>query len=80
MNIIEFNRKYKDYLEHKHYGLAINNEEVINYLDGQFQELIKVPGFKYTQIKVKFDSVRFYCIGIEQDKVTEIETKIKELL
>ena len=76
----EFNTKYKDYLEEGYYGLALRNSAVVDYLDEQFQELIKIPGFKYTQIKVKFDNVRFYCIGVESEKITEIENKIKELL
>lgn len=60
MTVEEFNIKYKDYLEEGHYGLDINNQEVIKYLDNIFIDLIKIPGFKYTQIKIKFSSIRFY--------------------
>jgi len=56
----EFNEKYKDFLEKGHYGLAIDNEEVVEYLDKKFQEFVKIPGFTYSQIKTKFNSVRFY--------------------
>lgn len=60
MTVEEFNIKYKDYLEEGHYGLDINDNFIINYLDNQFQQLIKIDGFKYTQIKLKFNSCRFY--------------------
>ena len=29
-------------------------------MDKVFQDLIKIPGFKYSQIKLKFSSCRFY--------------------
>ena len=73
----EFNEKYKDFLEERYYGLAIENEEVIKYLDEQFQDFIKIPGFKYFQIKTKFNSVRFYST-IENP--FEIEKNILEIL
>jgi hypothetical protein len=60
MTTEEFNEKYKDYLEDGHYGLDISYPSVIEYLDKIFQDLIKVPGFKYSQIKLKFNSSRFY--------------------
>ena len=56
----EFNEKYKEYLEEGHYGLAINTPSIIQYLDEIFQGLIKIPGFKYSQIKEKFSTSRFY--------------------
>lgn len=60
MTVNEFNEKYKDYLEEGHYGLDLNNPNIIKYLDEIFEGLIKIPGFKYTQIKEKFGSSRFY--------------------
>jgi hypothetical protein len=60
MTVSEFNEKYKEYLEERHYGLAIFTPSIIKYLDEMFQGLIKIPGFKYTQIKEKFGSGRFY--------------------
>jgi hypothetical protein len=60
MTTQEFNEKYKDYLEEGHYGLSISYPAVITYLDAMFKELIKIPGFEYSQIKIKFDSSRFY--------------------
>ena len=56
----EFNEKYKEYLEKGHYGLAINTPSIVQYLDEIFQGLIKIPGFKYSQIKEKFSTSRFY--------------------
>lgn len=56
----EFNEKYKDYLEEGHYGLDISYPSVVNYLDKLFMDLVKIPGFQYTQIKLKFNMARFY--------------------
>ena len=56
----EFNEKYEEYLEEGHYGLDINTPSIIRYLDEIFQGLIKIPGFKYSQIKEKFSTSRFY--------------------
>jgi hypothetical protein len=75
----EFNEKYKDFLEDGHYGLAINNDEFILWLDNKFQEFIKQPGFKYSQIKTKFGIGRFYCEGLSDEQIIEVETKITEL-
>jgi len=60
MTTEEFNEKYKDYLEEGHYGLDISYPSVIEYLDKVFQDLIKIPDFKYSQIKLKFNYSRFY--------------------
>ena len=60
MTASEFNEKYKGYLEEGHYGLDISTPSIIKYLDEMFQDLIKIPGFKYSQIKEKFNTSRFY--------------------
>ena len=60
MTVSEFNEKYKEYLEEGHYGLDISTPSIIKYLDEMFQDLIKIPGFKYSQIKEKFNTSRFY--------------------
>ncbi len=78
-NSEEFNEKYKDYLEEGHYGLDLDKQEVIDYLDKEFQEFIKIPGFKYSQIKSKFNSFRFYADNLPVGKESEIELKLKEL-
>ena len=79
MNRAEFNEKYKEYLEDRFSGLELSNEEVIEYLDKEFKELIKIPGFKYSQIKGKFNWFCFYCEGVSSEKRAEIENKIKEI-
>jgi hypothetical protein len=75
----EFNSKYKDYLEEGHYGLDLYKPEAIEYLDKEFEELIKIPGFKYSQIKSKFDWFCFYNEGVSREKTKEIEEKLKEI-
>ena len=79
MTSFEFNEKYKDFLEEGHYGLAINITEVVDYLDTKFQELIQVPGFKYSQINLKFNMSRFYCEPREIDSY-EVEKEIDRLV
>ncbi len=49
--INEFNRKYVDYLEEGDYGININVPAVIAYVDEIFKDLIKIEGFKYSQIE-----------------------------
>lgn len=86
MTCEEFNNKYKDYLEKDNYGLDIGYPSIINYLDGIFKELIKIPGFEYSQIKEKYGSSRFYTnLGEIMGKIgliidSEIEKKLNFLL
>ena len=75
----EFNEKYREFLEPGHYGLALDRPSVVEYLDNEFQELIKLPGFQYSQIKGKFNWFCFYCYGVERAKVEEIEARLKEM-
>ena len=56
----EFNEKYKDYLDDGHYGLDISIPSVVSYLDEIFEGMVKIPGFKYSQVKLKFNMCRFY--------------------
>ena len=56
----EFNDKYKDYLEEGHYGMDIDVPAVIAYVDEIFNDLTKIPGFKYQQIKTKYGLARVY--------------------
>lgn len=76
----EFNEKYKDYLEHGYYGLAFGNEEFINWLDDKFQEFIKQPEFKYSQIKAKYNTGRFYCDGLSYEQVKAVENIMQKLI
>ena len=72
----EFNLKSIDYLLNGHYGLGLDNPELIAWLDSKFEEFIKKPNFKYSQIKAKFGQGRFYCQGLTEEEVREVETKI----
>jgi len=81
MTVQQFNEKYKNFLEERHYGLDIHDEKVINYLDNLFEnELTKIPGFTYSQIKLKFSSSRFYATGLTPEKESEIESTINALV
>lgn len=77
--IEEFNEKYKDYLEEGHYGLDIDIEELIVKLDEKFQEYIKTPGFKYSQIKEKFGTARAYTT-LDAHQSSRLETMINFFL
>lgn len=60
MTAKEFNNKYSAHLEQGHYGLSIDHPRLTEYLDGIFESLINIPGFKYSQIKMKFYNACFY--------------------
>lgn len=79
MTVAEFNEKYKDYLEKGHYGLAIEHKEIVAKLDKIFEDCIKIPGFKYYQIKEKFGLVRVYTSLVPEANYN-IETIINKLL
>lgn len=79
MNSDNFNEKYKDYLADRFDGLMLDNEEVVKYLDEEFQELTKIDGFKYYQIKGKFNWFCFYADNLPAGKQSEIENRIKEI-
>ena len=79
MTTEEFNKKYKDYLADRFYGLYLSNEKVIEYLDNKFQDFITRPDFKYHQIKLKFGMARFYAEGISTDEMFEIEGEINKI-
>ena len=78
----EFNHKYVFYLADgfEKQGLEFEDEEVIKYLDDKFMELIKYPNFKYKQIKVKYNTVCFYAVGISQELIDDIEEQIYQIL
>lgn len=80
MKATEFNEKYKDFLEQGHYGLAIDLPVIVDFLDQIFNDLTKIPGFKYLQIKTKFGFARFYAKGISLDMTYIIEEKVNKIL
>lgn len=89
MTVEEFNDKYAAYLPNGWYGLDIDDKEVIAWLDKIFEQyLTKIKGFEYHQIKLKYDSARFYsslenktASYYEGNALTElIETNINSIL
>ena len=56
----EFNEKYKEYIEEGHYGMEIGEPSILTYVDQIFNDLIKIPGFQFSQIKTKYGMARVY--------------------
>ncbi len=79
MTYQDFNEKYKDYLEEGYYGLSFDIPDVTEYLDLVFQGLILKEGFKYHQIKLKFNNARFYANSPDILN-SEIEQNINKLV
>ena len=78
MTSTEFNEKWSKYLEVGFYGMAIENEDVIEYLDCEFEKEIKTnPSFNYAQIKMKLNTSRVYA---NSDKTNEWEFEINRLV
>lgn len=78
MTTTEFNQKYIRYLEPGHYGLAIEDPLVINYLDFEFAKEIKQhASFSYAQVKTKFGSARCYT---SSDKDSKWEAAINKIM
>ena len=86
MLMTEFNEKYKEFLSLGYSGLEIDNELVIKFLDQIFENyLTKIEDFRYYQIKIKFNSIRFYS-SLDTNNILGsalidlIEDKISNLL
>jgi predicted Zn-dependent protease len=78
MEALEFNNKWKNYLNEGHYGLNINIPQVTEYLDSEFEKEIKINElFNYSQIKLKYGFARVYA---NTDKVTEWENMINKII
>jgi len=78
MTTEEFNEKYSDHLEYRHYGMSIGTPEVIEYMDREFEkEIAENPDFEYAQIKLKFGMARVYT---NSDKNMEWENMIDKLV
>jgi hypothetical protein len=56
----EFNEKYKEYIEEGHYGMEIGEPSILTYVDQIFNDLIKIPGFQFSQVKTKYGMARVY--------------------
>lgn len=79
MTAAEFNEKWNAFLEEGHYGLDLHKPEAIEYLDNQFEELTKLPGFKFSQIKSKFNWFCFYADGVTAERCSEIEQQLDKI-
>lgn len=78
MTYTEFNKKWENYLEQGHYGLDIDHEDVINYLDSEFEKEIKTnKKFYFSQLKLKFGMPRIYA---NSDKTFQWEKEISNIL
>ena len=81
MNKKQFNEKYKEFLTEGFYGLDIQDQEVIDYLDDIFGNvLVYLPNFKYQQIKEKWGYVRFYADVDSTNLLQTIEQKLTSIL
>lgn len=78
MDALEFNNKWKNYLNTGYYGLNINIPQVVEYLDSEFEKEIKInETFNYSQIKLKYGVARVYA---NTDKAYEWEKNIDRIL
>ena len=75
----DFNEKYCNYIKDGFRGLDLINETAIDYLDKKFQEYIKIPEFKYLQIKSKWNWYCFYAEGISMEEREEVELNLKKI-
>lgn len=77
-----FNIKYEQYLEEgfEKQGLQFDKPQVTEYLDKQFQTLININGFKYSQIKLKFGYPRVYMRNVDIETINAIETDIHNII
>ena len=53
---------------------------IVSKSGNKFQEFIEYPGFKYRQIKSKFNYGCFYCTGLSQEQVIEVQNKLTSYL
>ena len=56
----EFNHKYKQWIPQGWSGLDFDVPQVTEYVDTIMQDMILIPGFELHQIKLKFNTARFY--------------------
>jgi hypothetical protein len=77
-----FNIKYEEFLEEgfETQGLEFDVKPVTEYLDKQFQTLIHIKGFKYSQIKLKFGYARVYMENVDIETLNAIETDINTII
>lgn len=82
MKTKEFNEKYKAFIEpgFEDQGLEFEYEIVTSFLDEIFGDLTLIPGFQYSQIKLKFGQCRFYT-NLKSVKLSSmIENRVDKLI
>jgi hypothetical protein len=79
MTLLEFNEKYNEYIDEGFDGLEFDIPEVTDMLDRVFEDLIKIPGFSFAQIKIKYGQARFYS-SLNHTLSRLIESEINYLL
>ena len=73
-----FNRKYASRIGSGFYGMAIEDEEICDYLDKEFTKEIKLNrAFLFYQIKLKFGYARVYS---DSEKDREWENYINTVI
>ena len=78
MTTDQFNDKWGAYLEDGFYGLIIEHEEVIKYLDAEFEKEVRInPNFIYSQIKMKWGTSRVYA---DSDNTDVWESTINNII
>ena len=78
MTADEFNNKWKDHLETGHYGMSIEIQGVVEFMDSEFEKEVLVnPAFTFSQIKRKYGMARVYT---SSDKDSMWELVIDEIL
>jgi hypothetical protein len=81
MNCEQFNEKWKEHLEEGHYGMAIDDPDVISYMDDEFRMLKSInPNFTFSQIKLKFGFARVYVKNVPIKLCSVWEQQINEII
>ena len=80
-NCEKFNERWKDHLEKGHYGMTIDDPDVISYMDYNFKILKSInPNFTFSQIKLKFGSARVYVEKAPNQQCSVWEQQINKII
>lgn len=79
MTVIEFNNVYNKYIKEGCSGLMIEHEEIINYLNDEFKQLIEKNKLNFCSIKIVFDQI-ILCGDFNQNDKNRIERTCQLLL
>ena len=79
MTAIEFNKKYENFIEDRFEGLEFDLPKITDFLDIIMEDLTRIPGFTFAQIKFKYGSARFYAENVSVTMALLIEGRINSL-